>query len=302
MEVEIISIDPAKASEMLEKNTKNRNISATRLMQYAKDMKNNRWKESGNTISVGPDGRLLNGQHRLMALVEAGITMDFIVVTEDSDETFDIFDTGLNRNVAVLLRMHGIADASIVSGIAKMVQMYDSNPGNVWHASTLTKQELIEFAQAHKEEAEFYANLSTLFAYHIKCGKNWYAAGMYLISRDTKHSDKLDEFHKSLCEGVGMTSDDPRLAFRNYLIRQGAPHTMWEQQSYVGLLLRTWNDWIHGEKKTQVRWMRTSLPMPKVDADPSKAKTEKATTVRRTAAKKTAAKKTTATKTAKKSS
>lgn len=290
MEVDIRMITPEIADEMLSKNTNNRNISAAKLLQYTRDMQEGRWKESGNTISVGPSGRLLNGQHRLMALREAGISMEFIIVTEDNDEVFDVFDTGLNRNLSLLLKMHGVTSPLIAGGIAKLVMSYDKNPNLVWHESALTRYEKMDFAIANKEQTEVCSQMASVFGSHMKAGKNWYAALMFLILRDSGNKEKLDIFHKSMCEGVGMGADDPRLAFRNYLIRNGAPGTFWEQQSYLALGIIAWNDWINGNKRQQVRWMRTSLPMPVVDATDNetaatKKRTRRATTTKRVPAK-----------------
>ncbi|MDP2620568.1 MAG: hypothetical protein Q8P46_10395, partial [Hyphomicrobiales bacterium] len=70
-------ITPELAREWLEKtNRKNRPLSELKWTAYAVDMLEGRWQYNGDAIRFGSDGVLLDGQHRLMACVEAGIPFE----------------------------------------------------------------------------------------------------------------------------------------------------------------------------------------------------------------------------------
>ena len=79
---EIVTLTPALAAEWLNSNTCNRPLSTLRASRYARDMKAGDWRFNGETISFTADGRLVDGQHRLTAVVESGVTIQQVVVHE----------------------------------------------------------------------------------------------------------------------------------------------------------------------------------------------------------------------------
>ena len=73
-------ITPQKAEEYLKRNMVNRNITTKRVEQYARDMKNGEWQLNGEGIVFDEDGVLKNGQHRLSAIIKAGIPIDMLII------------------------------------------------------------------------------------------------------------------------------------------------------------------------------------------------------------------------------
>ena len=65
-------VTPDMARTYLKSNTHNRPLDAARVSKYAADMRAGRWLVSPETISFDEHGVLLNGQHRLGAIVESG--------------------------------------------------------------------------------------------------------------------------------------------------------------------------------------------------------------------------------------
>ena len=61
--VDIRTITPQEAKEILEGQIKNRKLSQQTILRYAKQMKAGRWKLNGETITFG-GGMLIDGQHR----------------------------------------------------------------------------------------------------------------------------------------------------------------------------------------------------------------------------------------------
>ena len=75
-----LDITPDMAAQMLERNTMNRNISQLNVTRYANDMASGAWEQNGETIKIAEDGTILDGQHRLWAIIESGVTVTMIVV------------------------------------------------------------------------------------------------------------------------------------------------------------------------------------------------------------------------------
>ena len=75
------NITPEKAREYLKTNTDNyRKISRAKAAIYAREMKAGKWELNGEGIMFAEDGTLKNGQHRLAAILMAGIPVRMTVI------------------------------------------------------------------------------------------------------------------------------------------------------------------------------------------------------------------------------
>ena len=100
-----LHIDPSDAKSLLERNTGNRKLRESVVNYYAKEMRNDKWLDNGDPIRIARSGRLLNGQHRLSALVKAGVTLPFHFLSNLSEESFEQMDNGAHRSVSDNLNM-----------------------------------------------------------------------------------------------------------------------------------------------------------------------------------------------------
>jgi len=100
---ELVTMMPSDARRLLERNTdRNRNIKKSNLNAIVNDMVNGNFlSENGQTIVIGTDRKLYDGQHRLTAQVMANVPMKWLVVTVDDGETaYKTIDSGSRRIVA----------------------------------------------------------------------------------------------------------------------------------------------------------------------------------------------------------
>src|SRR4051812_40935726 len=112
----VTTITPALAQEWLKLNTKNRVLRPHRVSTFARDMKMGRWMLNGEAITFSDLGRLLNGQHRLHACVEANRSFETVVMRGVPDKSFPTIDTGGKRTAGDVLGMSGIKYSGIVGG------------------------------------------------------------------------------------------------------------------------------------------------------------------------------------------
>ena len=90
--IEIETITPEIAQVWLEKNTNNRTIRQMVVDRYADEMCSGAWKLNAETIKFSRDGTLLDGQHRLWAVVESKVTIQSFVargISADALQTID---------------------------------------------------------------------------------------------------------------------------------------------------------------------------------------------------------------------
>ena len=101
---EVVTITPHLANSMLEfQNSNNRNLNKNAVEKYAKIMRSGNWEltPQGLVIDYNTD-RLVDGQHRLAAIRQTGVTLDMYVTYIDNPNTFKYLDQGRNRDFSDL--------------------------------------------------------------------------------------------------------------------------------------------------------------------------------------------------------
>jgi hypothetical protein len=75
VQARLISVTPELAAKWLELNDHNRGVVTARVDQYAADMRRGEWRVNGEAIKISADGKILDGQHRLLAVLEADVAI-----------------------------------------------------------------------------------------------------------------------------------------------------------------------------------------------------------------------------------
>jgi hypothetical protein len=97
-----------------------RPLNPNTVRQYAVDMKAGNWALTGQGISFDTEGNLLDGQHRVAAVIAAGISVQMLVMWDleqenDGVKTINLFDIGKKRNVSQQLKINGMSYYSEIS-------------------------------------------------------------------------------------------------------------------------------------------------------------------------------------------
>lgn len=93
----IKNVTPEIANDLLKLNTNNyRKYDNNRVASYSNDMINGKWQTNADPIRISKSGVLLDGQHRLMAIVKSGTTQEMLIVY-DVDDSVSVFDVGMKR-------------------------------------------------------------------------------------------------------------------------------------------------------------------------------------------------------------
>lgn len=93
-------VTPEVASRLLENNEGNRRIRPSVVTKYAAAMLHGNWKVTPEPIVISSTGRLMNGQHRLHAVIKAGVSISLFVVRGVDVALFEALDRGATRSAA----------------------------------------------------------------------------------------------------------------------------------------------------------------------------------------------------------
>lgn len=123
-------ITPKKAADYLKKNTINRSLREETVKAYEADMRRGKWVRTHQGIAFNDRGNLIDGQHRLSAIVRSGATIEILVTRGipaliGKEHTMDAVDRGVARTIGDQLRLqHGFTNpnfaVAIVLAIARL--------------------------------------------------------------------------------------------------------------------------------------------------------------------------------------
>lgn len=103
MKAKVMTVTPAVAKRWLEKNHEgNRKVNPRRVERLVSDMKAGAFRLTHQGICFGANNELIDGQHRLAAVVESNVTVKMLVVTDSTLKFHSPIDRGQARSLALV--------------------------------------------------------------------------------------------------------------------------------------------------------------------------------------------------------
>ena len=215
MEMKLLNITPNMATILLEKNCANRPISKRTVEAYARDMLNGHWKEgTGAAISVSTDGELLDGQHRLNAIIQSKLTVKMWVCL--GCDKGGVYDNNRRRTVRDQLNISR-SDLPLVMRSNSFLGVIHFTLAGTHKASV---GDIEDYIDAHREELEGFISLGVLTA--AKRPKISICAvytALYWAYINGVPGKTIADFYEVLRSGMASDPKEyPIIAFRNYLL------------------------------------------------------------------------------------
>lgn len=211
-------ITPELATKWLEGNTHNRGVSDKYVSTLAADMRAGRWQQSHQGIAFDEEDVLIDGQHRLFAVIEAETPVLMQVTTGLPLATQLVVDSGKSRSVLDVMKINDVAMADLTAlhcAVARRMRL-----GLTPNASStkLTRLEEGQFLQRHWDAIHFaVAQFPTR-----KRVRGIVSAGpLGVIARAFYHEDRaaLTRFSLVLSEGVTRNDNEHAIiVLRNFLL------------------------------------------------------------------------------------
>ncbi|HQT76103.1 MAG TPA: hypothetical protein PLD10_03540 [Rhodopila sp.] len=146
----IETITPDRAEEYLAFNRGNRNIVQSHVAAMARDITNGQWMFNAQPICFARSGRLLNGQHRLSAVLEAGQPIEVVVMRGLPEEAFETYDKQAKKAPVVDEMFEEFGDKALISATAVLLWRRELKPAGQPNARP-TASEVRDVIQAHPE-------------------------------------------------------------------------------------------------------------------------------------------------------
>lgn len=148
MQTKTMTVTPALAAEWLERNYQsNRVIRWPRVQQLAQCIRAGHWQLTHQGIAFDTDGTLIDGQHRLYAILETGESVPMSVTTNAPTESFGVLDQGLVRQTHELTTAPWITKDVIATARAMMQGPRSSSSV----LELQDKQAVLAFCEQHEQ-------------------------------------------------------------------------------------------------------------------------------------------------------
>lgn len=260
-------IDVGLATELLAMNRPhevgvagtNRKIVKSRVARIARDILNGEWVLNNQAIGVGVGDFLLDGQHRLEALLLAAetdpdVTIKSWIMWNADPKSMMTVDIGGNRVGRDQLAMLGIGNGSQVASALRLVWVYDNLPYDyqAWRREQFSPTQLRELATKHADLIENYSMGSGAMGLLTPAAV---AAALYLIRRDRPDlMEVLPRFLEPLKTGENLVKGSPILALREWARNAQKGGRRREGTMMMILLLRAFNHWVEDNKIKAMRF------------------------------------------------
>ena len=239
-----MSINPIIATKLLEKNTCNRPVNQRTVDYYAKQMKNGHWRLNGESIKFSDTDKVLDGQHRLLAIIQSGVTIKCDVRYGLEDNVFTTIDTGRVRQASDVLSISGIENYQKIAAMVKFILNfraghYDQSARSYSHGEDKLSNEIIlEFALKNKKS--LYESYKYGFNKDNKLISGTFLASLHYIFKKLSQKD-ADEFCERVSDGSNIPKDSPMYLLRKLFIADSKNKLKMTSYDKVALICKAWN-------------------------------------------------------------
>jgi hypothetical protein len=238
-----VLITPAIAQRLLDDRAPNRSLRARVVSAYARDMVARRWKDNGETIKLDRTGRLLDGQHRLMAVVECGIAHEFYLALGLDMDAMTTVDTGVRRRFADILRMMNVTNATNAAAAVRMVWDYEGGQ-TFLNFGTFSTQEGLAILDRFPQIPENVSRIHT-HGFDKLRARSVLTFGLTMTQRLDPAASEM--FFQQLREGTGLEDTDPAYHLRERLTAVGVkPGGVYDRFYRVAVFIKAWNAHVRG--------------------------------------------------------
>ncbi len=248
-----VRVSPATAAKWLEEfNYEDNRPIRQRWVDYlARQMAKGMWQDNGEPLIFDVEGHMLDGQHRLSAVVKSGVTITFDVRRGVATEAFTTIDQAASRTPGVVLGMSGVTHSHTVAAVCRMIFNWEHS-GSALQSDRVSPDEILAVLEEHKEPVETAAIVAVAVRNTIPMDGSLAGFCHWLFAKASR--PKCDSFFETLRDGTGAERGNPALALRNRLFREamGATRKRLPKKAALALVVRAWNYHHKGDPVTKL--------------------------------------------------
>ena len=263
----VVYIDPKMAADLLRTNPEHqRNIKPANLHKIEADLRAGKFVVNGQTVIRDEKKRLMDGQHRLQAVVNTGIGIWTILVSDIPEEYFRLIDVGVARSFAdTLTTTERKQTKSLAAAVARLAE-YLRNPQSVGSGAVFSHSELLDVVEMSPGFEEALRAVGVCKQLITPSQLTW----LYYLARQ-EDPDKADAFIRGIAYGEMLTKTSPIYQLRLRLITGKSQGYHPGPREMQALFIKTWNAYLRGEQMKLLQWQTPRETFPALEL-PAKAR------------------------------
>jgi hypothetical protein len=247
-------------------NTNNRPQSSRAVDLMVQDMERGEWLDSGQTITFSKDGTLINGQHRLAAIVRSKKSQPFDVIFGLDAAAFRGTDIGRTRTASDMAMMMGFKDYNVTAGVARLITIDEKHGIKVNGWDTCTKQEVLDTLQAEYErihtslqrtrkyfKTKVASSRILIFCHYQFSHPNQFGRLAYCLQQEGL-METVDRFFSEALEGLHLEKDNPAYHLHRKLAAIQRDQTEKIAEPMIGYFRLAWLAFRDNRKPKLIRW------------------------------------------------
>lgn len=250
------TVTPERAQEFLDQNRTNRPARVTKVREYVTDMEAGNWRETGDPIRFDTTGRLIDGQHRLTAQVQSGVTLVHLVIRGLPPEVQDVLDQGAKRSVSDTLKFNGVkSHTSAIAPALRLLATWDAGLITTAGSSAIitTTNSVVKDLLTKYPEVQDHVAWARRATKDLGLTPAPLAVSRNLMDRVADQAT-VEEFWAGV-EGLEATRPgDPRLALRKWgRNRVSRANGRMDNSIQLFAIFTAWNRWRKGKTMHAVK-------------------------------------------------
>ena len=264
MKTEVRTITPVVATEMLKKNLNNRKVSEKHVNFLAQEMRNGNWLFDGQPLRFDENNVLIDGQHRLNAIIRSKTSQNILIITGLKKESFKVMDTGKNRNAADVLSINGEIYYAQISSCARfIIKLKGGNSAGGSRLSTTSNTSIVEWLENNRIIVDHIRTSDKLKKEFSGVLSQTYIASFLFLFAE-KDAIKSQDFMRKLCTGLDLTEKDPILTLRKTLIKDKTSKASLPAKDKQALIIKGWNAYRLAKQPRFLRWDKNTDAFPNI--------------------------------------
>jgi len=263
-----MTVDAAAARRLLAINTGNRRVSQRRIGQLAAQMRGGHYENTGEPIIVSDNGVLNNGQHRLLAVIEADAAVEMDIRFGIPRKAFVKTDTGAARSGADVLSIRNVSGAPQIAMALRLLIAYER--GLPEHLRDYISNDEINRAYDRWPDIEQAVAKVQVYRFPPQIRSTPLFATTFLAVRAPRAA-RVDEWLHVLATGLEAHREHPAYVLRERLLRGVGSELGTRERQLVrfALMIKSWNMFRNDEEMPmrEFRWLPTGRdpqPFPRV--------------------------------------
>lgn len=252
----IVTLDRKLAHDLLANAATNRSVRRSRVARYRTDMQHNHWMLNGEPIIISSEGKMIDGQHRCIAIEDTDARVDVLMVMGVDPEAMATVGQGVPRTAGDYLGIEGEPNAKTCASIARLMIAYRWNEGEeLRDTSKPTNAEVLEFYHQHREAIQRSANLANQFKENAKALVAPSVLGFCHARLAELDPEAADEYIEQVAKGELLEQNHPAYVVRSRLLNMGKSGAA----KKASVIFTGWNAY---RQKRPLKTIRVSTRLP----------------------------------------